>query len=1798
MTAADPGNSRSPGPSSAIRQQLDEEFAAVREWVERMLGEGGDIAHAAPDPAQRLDGLASALRSEIPGLASLLDEMARLVQAIRDHTHPSESDEAYVALTAATWQVAGYGEYLGEGHADRPLAVAELVNELRRVRGADPLPAGALVQPDETRPAPDELGTSDALADHLSDWRREYQAGLLDYLSADGDVAGGLRRLEATLGRITGAAPEPWLWRLAVAGRAVLVALEQNELSFSPEIARCLRQVDRELRRLAGNGLEAWMNDPPRALAGSLALTLAGLDSSDGRIREAAAAFRLAEQVPSTDEGARIRAALGGLGPDAWARVQDALGEDFAQAKELIDIHVRSGSTTPDDLKEARDLVHKVGDTLRLLGRETAAEHIDEQLTEFDTALEGAQAPQDLLAVAQNLLAIERRVLSADEPAEGVVPEEAESDLGGDPAPDEEAEGLDAAVLRQQALSECMADLERIRQVLEDVEEAPHAAASMSRVADVCELLEAQGSLDLARAIARGLEVLPTADSERLQSDLLAGLDALSDALRQERDGGTVDGAGLSALVGKITAHGLEAASDASPAGAPSDLSPAEADEADIATTELAATESPADPRAESESAFEGAEISAPDAAVPAAGEPSDPPSETASDAPQYTGSAALDPEVAEIFIEEAAEIETTLDGLLPEFAANPGDFETLGEIRRAFHTLKGSGRLAGAVEIGDFAYAVENMLNRTLDGTVAPASDALTALLKDARGAIPALLEHFRKGGALPAVTSDIIARADAMRDGQDATGEPSPAEAGAAEMAFPGEPALAPPPDGDAAPEPPVAVTGEEAPGASASPAGPDPTPDPPASERNVTGLGETGPQAALAEDSPERAEASEPTFDPALIEIFMAEAKTHLDAFESFAAEVQSARAAVELSTESSIIQAAHTLQGSAYMAGIQSMGELARSLELLIREHARQHVAVAAATGELISETAEALRAALDALGESGRETAPHEDLIQRLADARRHVMSAPAEDTTPQAETPDAQESGEEFLEVFLEEAGDLLEEIESAAATWRTQPDDPEAEFALSRALHTLKGSARTVGMSALGSLVHALESAVIGIAGTDASQRAEFFSLLDDTLEVLGEQIERLAVRGEMEPVTDLVERLEAFVAARRGDDAPHPHRAETADAVPAGPDAEPPTELGTPAPDAEAADEPKAEAPGGSGGRERLRVSAELLDWLSNEAAEIAITGGRVTQHVSNIRFNLGELERTISRLRDQLRRMEQETESQIMARYEPELDRHAEDFDPLEMDRYSQLQQLSRGLAETAGDLHELQATLDQETWGAEAALHQQARQSSSLQEGLLSTRMVPFSSLLTRLRRVVRKTGTELGKKVELRAAGVWENLDRRVLERMASPLEHLMRNAVDHGIETSEARRAAGKPETGTISVQVRREGAQAVVVINDDGRGLDHDKIAARARELGLLQPDESLSPEQLTEILVDSGFSTASEVSEISGRGVGLDAVNAVTQELGGQFEIDSAPGRGTWFTLRLPLTLAMTRALFVGVGREQYGILMNSIDMVAREPGQALEEYLANPQERYRHRESDYRVTTLTALVDGDTNPHLDPDHKYPVLLVHRGEENWAVVVDELLSSREVVVKSVGAQITTVPGIAGATIMADGDVVLILDLTARLPMAGRSVQAAASREAEDRSEPILVVDDSITVRRFTARLLERHRLNVRTAKDGVEASALLQTLVPSLVILDIEMPRMDGFEVASHIRNDARLANVPIIMVTSRGGEKHRRRAMEIGANHYLTKPYQELELLQTIEAASGWRITEPTGDQIGSS
>jgi chemosensory pili system protein ChpA (sensor histidine kinase/response regulator) len=782
----------------------------------------------------------------------------------------------------------------------------------------------------------------------------------------------------------------------------------------------------------------------------------------------------------------------------------------------------------------------------------------------------------------------------------------------------------------------------------------------------------------------------------------------------------------------------------------------------------------------------------------------------------------------------------------------------------------------------------------------------------------------------------------------------------------------------------------------------------------------------------------------------------------------------------------------------------------------------------------------------------------------------------------------------DLFPIFEEEATELLPQLGGALRQWVARPDNLGARSEVLRVLHTLKGSARLAGAMRMGELAHRMESAIESL-GTEFLQAVQLEPLLSrfDGLQAAFDALRAGPGQADQTPAAAVAAQMAelapaAVEAAAAAEAAPEAHHdaLKVADRRARG-------RLETAWTTAQTA------APVKVNPNQSVRVRSQLLDRLVNQAGEVMITRARLDARLGQLRSSLGELTGNLDRLRQQLRDVEVQAESQMQSRLAQSKE-SAADFDPLEFDRFTRVQELTRMMAESVNDVATVQRNLQRTIEGTEDDLIAQARQARELQRDLLRTRMVEFEGISERLYAVVRQAAKESGKQVKLDITGGSIDMDRGVLDRMTPAFEHLLRNSVAHGIEDPATREKAGKPAAGTITIHVAQESNDVSVQFSDDGAGLNLERIRAKALANGLVTDAAQVSDADAAQLIFSPGFSTATQVTELAGRGIGMDVVRSEVNALGGRIETSTEPGHGTTFKLVLPLTTAVTQVVMLRMGELTIGVPANLVEVVRRVPKADLEK-------AYQSQVFDYGGEAVPffwagALLQASARSNEPLTKTLPVAVFRSAGRRLAAHVDEILGNQEVVVKNLGPQLARLPGLAGMSVLASGAVVLIYNPVALAAVYGepaRALQASALHAdgslksdagAADSALPslsagvvqvpmVLVVDDSITVRRVTQRLLKREGFRVVLAADGLQALECLAEERPAVILSDIEMPRMDGFDLARNIRADEKLRDIPIIMITSRIAEKHREHAKELGVNHYLGKPYSEDELMGLV-------------------
>ncbi len=1746
-----------------VNRELATTLEAARSQLEEYV-DGRATADALLRTADHLHAARGALKIvEIHGAALLAEEMEQTCRRLAESPDPHKAEKGIEALTRAMVQLPAYLERLVGGGKDIALALLPLLNDLRHARDKPALSEGTLVLlnsgPFERHAVPRAAAPAGAPVAHGLEklahrLRPPFQAALLGWIKGaeSGRHLDELLRVAANLERAAVSEQVRQLWTVMT---GVLTAIRGGGLEASVTLKRLIGQADRQLKRLADGGESALVSAPPVELINSLLYYVARASSADPRLEALRKQYNLGEVLPGELQVEQAREGLSGPSVKLMRTVAEAIKEDLGTVKDALDIFVRTGMQAVDKLAPQLDMLKKIGDTLGVLGLDNARAKIQRESQGLSAiVVNGKVIDQSALEkIAATLLDVEDTL--DRELVRAVVPHD-DAELA-DAAPEGEAQPLQVT---QAVMRECTVNLTKVKEAVIQLVDQP---------ADLRPLERARPQL---RGIVAGLTMLD-------KTKAVSVVERVGNVI------GTRLGVGT-----KLRPEYLERLADTIVSV-----------EYYLETLSAGRT----DPWYMLENAERCLDLleTLPVAKPAAVAAPPPPALKAAQRAPSVmeVEEDRSDPEIVEVFIEEAKEETANIQRTLPLWVADRNNSEALIATRRSFHTLKGSGRMVGAQLIAEFAWSIENLLNRVINQTLEPTA-AMIAFVTEASSALPQLLEQLEVGLPPRVDVHLLMKQAEAF-----AEGDPEAANLTGQSLRV-----VAP-----------VAAPAAE------------PGMDPVLADIFVKEM--RGHLAVIQEFLAAAANRPPPY---AVGEPLYRACHTLLGSGRMAGFEPATALAAPLAEHLRRHFEGRTGLTA----AGLAALQSAAREIGLLAD----------ALSGGREARLDPAALASLDALAaRAAPAAAAPPAAVSRVAPA---PPAAPTPAAPPASFDP-------EIAAIFAEEAAEILDHSESALQDVR-QRQDQASVVVLQRYLHTLKGGARMAGVLAMGDLSHALETLLAGVADGRSRPTPAALDLVQRGLDELQHMRDAIDAGRLASAASGLVAELEGFAepaaatpaapaaplgpAAPAAAEAPPPAAVGAAGEIDdlmgadlrelesielAAPDVPPvdaraaaelideptieeplvveeepvaaeativePPEALTTAPQlaeaarvvepprlAEAAPQPAA-TPVEQRAAERAetaRVDAGLLDALLNGAGEINIFQSRLTQQLHSIEFHLGELGGTVSRLRDQLRKLEAETEAQILHRHQDDAEVQGS-FDPLELDRYSTIQQLSRALAESANDVASINELLNGLTNEADTLLTQQARVTADLQNGLMRTRMVPFQRHVARLQRIVRQACADSGKLAELVVEGEHNEIDRQVLETMLPPFEHLLRNAVAHGIEKAAVRGQRGKPETGKVLLAIRREGSEVIVELSDDGGGLDLAAIRRKAYEKGLLAGNQNITDEQAVELILQPGFSTASELTQTAGRGVGMDVVDNEVKKLGGSIRIETTTGQGTRFVLRLPYTLAITHALIVNVGDETFALPLPTVEGITRLSRDKILKHLTEDEPKLDYGGIVYRIQHLGSLVGAAPSALPEEENAVSLVLIRAGDRSTALLMDSLEGSREIVVKTLGPHIASVPGVTGATILGDGRVIMILD-PGTLVRAHRSAEGAQPAPQPAAKAPLaaLVVDDSITMRRVTQRLLERRDVKVYTARDGLDAITVLQEHPVDIILLDIEMPRMDGYQLASHVRNDARFKELPIIMITSRSGEKHRAKAIEIGVNDYLSKPYQESQLIAAIEALVG--------------
>jgi len=976
-----------------------------------------------------------------------------------------------------------------------------------------------------------------------------------------------------------------------------------------------------------------------------------------------------------------------------------------------------------------------------------------------------------------------------------------------------------------------------------------------------------------------------------------------------------------------------------------------------------------------------------------------------------------------------------------------------------------------------------------------------------------------------------------------------------------------------------------------------------------------------------------------DREAVEMFLQEAAEHLQYLREYVSVLQ------EISPRREDLErlyiSAHTLSGTSASYGFPRFSEIAAKLA-----HVFQY-ALNATLGEdlhgplteFLSDGISLLETDLLEISDTGKEsvddiaafkdrykfafpTEPpplnlqqQQSYAQQPSDGPEEKVVSPATGSYFDA-LPADDEVADEILEFFQPEAEEHLQVVSDCLISLEGS-NNPEEINKLFRAIHTVKGSAAQVGLKRLGGIAHRVEDLIGRLRDGELEPSPAVVDICLESVDVLKKTLHRQwpDEKTMRTGVDSLLGRIAEFAPVET-EDGEIPTAAPTQQFVS---DAGEETEAAATAPVKKAAKPANA-----AGAAKSVRIALSRLDRMMNTVGELVINRTRMVGRVAELEKLIDTLSFSKERLQGKVSEFQEkyefnrisstrQTGSWDASTARQKLTSAAagdnsfwSDFSELEMDRYDDFNILSRSMAEISADVNEVLSQLEGFIGRVEGDIDEFTKLAHHLQDEITAARMVPIGTLYSRLSRAVRDAAKSAGKHVDLDLSGSETELDNNIIQQISDPLVHLVRNSVAHGIERPEDRAATGKPDLGKVALRAYHRGNHIYIEVEDDGRGIDYERVKQSAIERGLVSPEtaDRLTERDLREMLFHPGFTTAPVKTELAGRGVGLDVVRANLNALNGEIDIQSTSGQGTKFTLKVPLTLIISPALFIRCGATHFALPLAVVEEIRRLRADEIDDVGGKLLTKVRDVVTEViRLDTYLGL------PPLEPVNGYfRMVVANAGNRQIGLVVEEVLGKDEIVIKNLGEYLRRVKLFPGTTIAPDGSLILLIDLNrmvANEPSERRPLQASPSAarifapgsaavakgtipaEAIDRVEQerlIIVADDSISVRKFVGRMLEKNGYRVKLAADGMEAAELVAQHGCHLVITDLEMPRMTGYELMVQLRQSPTTRRIPVMVVTSRAGAKHRDRALKEGAAAFLTKPVQEDQLIAAVEQLMG--------------
>ncbi len=1832
-------------PLDWLKNELDQTIDEIRHSL-RQYGESLDNIGPLLPTVSRLHQIAGIFHIlEYYGIALLLEEMEETIKQLLAK-RIDKREEAYESLVQGTIALEGYLDRLKAGNNDIPIALLPLLNDLRAARNAPLLTENALFMPDLSivPQIPDTLPKSNQATNHAAQsaqtLRPYYQAALLSWYRNPHDIR-SLKQMHAIVRNLENSSYSPRLRQLWWIIEGLLEALKDKGLSSNVSIRLLLGHTDRQMKKIAiDHGAQVESNPPIELLKNAL-FYIAQATSRGEKVTLLKKAYQLTHLIPTEKEINLLKKDLRGAKSITLQNIARELDKALQQVKTSIDVFTRNANSPVSQLTECSKPLKQIADTLSLINFGRERHLLLRQIESIAQIIEAKKHPEDkkMMAIASAIVQVETlldNINNSDTVKIQPTVEETEKNMSissGTHLPETEIRHLIKI-----AIDEAKQNVGEIKNNILGFltsQFKPKLLAKTPRLLNEIKgcftILSLHHAADLVEAINKFITI------DLLENDTLPEsnkLDTLAEgivSLEYYLDAVASDKTSVDAILGMtrhcVTELGYPVAKPQEELTDSIPVLEAIVTRIKHKNSQRTQPQKPIDnialqPIKDSYTEIQNTLTPNNDSAL------------RQSESIEYQNNIVsfaasqefIDDEVAEIFIEEAYEAIANIQKSIEALKLNIHDDKALGSIRRAFHTLKGSGQIAGAMEISEFAKGYEEFINNTLCDLY-PFDKSALAFMEHGFVALKEITRCFNERTPAPSELMQLSDKAKIYHENPDTetpnlTHQTNEIDALIANFE-----------------DLPSAVEAE--PQVSAVTLTPnnrhqsdEPTNDP--IELNPL---DNIDRLTFFEPSPSTTETSlktndDETFEPSpvqstdVLDSFIKSSLLDIEKLENFITQ-QSAQLA-SLPVPDELISTIQALHSKATALEIEDFLQTTDLLHQYFSNMLDKNENIDDETIEILREFSSTTREMLVNLQNSNKaEEEPHQILRE---------LELTKETSAPNKSQPKKILSDDELalIEVFLEEAEELIEEANSEISIWQNSGATPSTFPKLQRFLHTIKGSARMADIPPIGDLTHHLESLFESLVEKRITENEEIEELTRHAFDLLANMVEDVKngqdeIRNDdtlITQITDLLSNKPSTRQKEKETTAIEPSVIiETIPEVPAPLLTTEFTPRETPSPDAfepinslmmpnstmldqETPEKPEEKNVSQNQGKEEssypsldnnleaatpksnsedkksnmVRLAADVLDTMVEQATEQSTLQNNIENNIDAFKVQLLALEKSMLRFKEQLKNTELDgTQS---AETNPFNDNTADYNAPQSTTLFPQT--LAIHLRENLDELFNLHGNLSQLTLDTDTLISQLNKVQEELHDTLISSRMISFSNQTNRLQRIVRQTCRELNKKANLVFDGSETAIDRALLEKLIAPLEHIIRNAISHGIETPEQRLKQHKPETGKIRIEFFKERAENIIKITDDGAGIDPNKISAKALEKGLMSKDDTLSEEEALQLILEPGFSTADKISQISGRGIGMDVVNSEIQKLGGSLYIETQVNVGTTFTLRLPFTIALNETLLVQTGEDIYALPDNFIEHTLPIDRRQLNEIYQQKTPCFTWNARHFPVLYLASLFNGKHTKVPTTSNTVALVLLRDNDNLVALHVDKILEKREIVLKPTGPQLPHIRGISGASILPNGKVALIVDVKILLKIIQSTYQPKPLNthhtNTPDPTLNVLVVDDSVTVRKVTQRFLERYDMQVTTVKDGVEALDQIKKETPTIILLDVEMPRLNGFEVAKQVRNNSQWQHIPIIMITSRFGKKHQKMAKRLGVNIFLGKPYQENELLSHICQLTG--------------